>query len=461
MLPTSDLPSGLRRALCAAAVFAMAMPQPTFAANKDVTLEMRPHCVFGDLDPGFGGYVPDAKGITTPTEGKCYSFETRDPRTRQTPVLKKGETLDIDIIARNPGRQDISRFRSWLAYDPTTLEGQEIEIDDAFPLETPGESGFDESEGYAKIGASAEEDQDDETVVLARVRFTVIDVSEAQTVITFYDAESAADAHTMAGAGEPEENVLALPLGSLLVRLDGGSSGSDDTEDDAGDDDETDEGDADNDDDGAHAAGDDGMTPVPPSPPVTPPQESSVGAASSAPASQAASSTAPIAPPPSGTSLFPQLQVQNLRATTEGTSIYLAWDALTSTELAGYNVYYGTVSGQYIQRRSVDKGSNTLTLRNLQAGRAYYIAVRGVSTSGAESEFSKEVGITVGNPATSTNPLASIVDQGPQGTPPETDGTLAGETGLPSPLVLLLAVSAVIGTVMAFRRQMTAFTPHA
>lgn len=420
----------------------MLLPQHVAGATQNVTLEMRPHCTFEEMEGEFGGTVPDVEGTTSPNENTCYPFETEDPKTKRTRVLEQGDTLDMDLILRNPTGQDISRFRAWLAYDPTMLVGEEIEIDESFELPTPGEADFSEDDGWAKIGASTADPISAKMIVLARVKFTVLEASEPRTIISFYDPQSGADSHTQVLVGDPGENVLEPALGSLLVRLN--TETSVDPDDWTGAEDDTDAG-----------ASEDSVS----SEDSLPPMVASSVAASSMPAFELPS--LPAATPPPTSSLFSQLQVQNLRATTEGTSIYLAWDALNSAELAGYNVYYGTVSGQYIQRRSVDKGSTTLTLRNLPLGRTYFIAVRGMSTSGAESDFSREVGIVVGNPATSTSPLASIVNQGPQGTPPRTGGSLAGNTGVPSGLALLLIASAIVGTALAFKRQMTAYTPRA
>lgn len=158
---------------------------------------------------------------------------------------------------------------------------------------------------------------------------------------------------------------------------------------------------------------------------------------------------------------FTLLQVQNLRATTEGTAVFLAWDPLPSAELTGYNVYYGTTSGKYIQRRSIDSTSTTLTVRGLMEGQTYYFAVRGVNGKSQETQFSKEVGIRVGYPETSTNPLAAsaVTDKGPKGTPPKTGGTIAGDSGTSSVYILFFAACGVIGTLMAFRRQIVAAAP--
>lgn len=87
---------------------------------------------------------------------------------------------------------------------------------------------------------------------------------------------------------------------------------------------------------------------------------------------------------------------------TEG-EITLAWDSTTDPSVAGYKIYYGTVSravsGSY--ERSTDVGmatqtqtsSNTAsyTLRGLTMGRTYYIAITAYDKTHVESNFSNEV----------------------------------------------------------------------
>ena len=68
----------------------------------------------------------------------------------------------------------------------------------------------------------------------------------------------------------------------------------------------------------------------------------------------------------------------------------LAWNASTSTDVAGYKVYMGTASGVYGPSTSV---GNVLTsqVTTLQSGTTYFFTVTAVDTSGNESTFSNEV----------------------------------------------------------------------
>ena len=80
--------------------------------------------------------------------------------------------------------------------------------------------------------------------------------------------------------------------------------------------------------------------------------------------------------------------------------VTLAWDPNTESDLAGYKVYYGTVSGAYGTVISIGT-QTTYTVTGLPAG-TFYFAVTAYNTSGLESGFSNEVSATVsGTPGTS------------------------------------------------------------
>ena len=150
-----------------------------------------------------------------------------------------------------------------------------------------------------------------------------------------------------------------------------------------------------------------------------------------------------------------------MRVTTEGSTVYVAWDPLASSELQGYNVYYGTEMGRYLQRRTLPVESNTIALRALPLDTTYYLAVRAINTKNEESAFSQEVAVKVGDPGSSTAPLRGITDDSPRGQNPLEQSeapapSVPGETGIPTTILLLLLLSAVIGTLIAFRRQFVA-----
>jgi len=81
-----------------------------------------------------------------------------------------------------------------------------------------------------------------------------------------------------------------------------------------------------------------------------------------------------------------------------GAGVQLSWDAPTTnvdgtplTDLAGYNIYYGTESGSYAH--SINVG-NVLTYSfsiSEDLNRTYYFAATAYDTSANESEYSNEV----------------------------------------------------------------------
>jgi hypothetical protein len=70
-------------------------------------------------------------------------------------------------------------------------------------------------------------------------------------------------------------------------------------------------------------------------------------------------------------------------------NVTLNWQSSSSTNVAGYNIYYGTASGQYtgkIMLGNVD----TATISNLDCGTTYYFSATALDSNGNESGFSNE-----------------------------------------------------------------------
>ena len=74
----------------------------------------------------------------------------------------------------------------------------------------------------------------------------------------------------------------------------------------------------------------------------------------------------------------------------EAAYLDLAWDPNQEPDLAGYRIYYGTSSREYID--FVDVGNvTTYRFDNLLADVTFYIAVTAYDTADNESDFSEEV----------------------------------------------------------------------
>ena len=70
--------------------------------------------------------------------------------------------------------------------------------------------------------------------------------------------------------------------------------------------------------------------------------------------------------------------------------VTLTWDPNSEPDLAGYEIYYGTASGNY--QWKINVGNVTAyTVNNLDTGRTYYFAATAYNTKGQESGYSNEV----------------------------------------------------------------------
>jgi len=77
-------------------------------------------------------------------------------------------------------------------------------------------------------------------------------------------------------------------------------------------------------------------------------------------------------------------------STAEAAHLDLAWSPNEEADLAGYRVYYGTTSGEYIN--FVDVGNvTTYRLADLLDSVTYFIAITAYDTANNESDFSGEV----------------------------------------------------------------------
>jgi len=88
----------------------------------------------------------------------------------------------------------------------------------------------------------------------------------------------------------------------------------------------------------------------------------------------------------------------------------LAWDPNTESDLAGYRIHYGTVSGSYTVHTDVHNVT-TYTVTGLTAGQTYFFAATAYDASGNESGYSNPVSYAVpgvnGAPTTPAAPTAT------------------------------------------------------
>jgi hypothetical protein len=75
-------------------------------------------------------------------------------------------------------------------------------------------------------------------------------------------------------------------------------------------------------------------------------------------------------------------------------SVTLAWDPSSGTNIAGYNLYYGSASNTYTNWVAVANIAQG-TVTGLNVGATYYFTVTAFDASGLESDYSNEVAYTV------------------------------------------------------------------
>ena len=75
-------------------------------------------------------------------------------------------------------------------------------------------------------------------------------------------------------------------------------------------------------------------------------------------------------------------------------SVKLTWDASTSTNVASYQIYYGTTSGSYTQVVSAGDVTQT-TITGLTPGTTYFLAATSSDDASLESVYSNEIEFVV------------------------------------------------------------------
>ncbi len=370
--------------------------------TNEPMLFLAPHCTEEDRDD-------------------CESFDVKDPQTLITGPLAVGDLLDIDVVLRTPEPGKVAAVRSWLSYHPGILEARSVELTDAVTLPMPGEQDIDASRGLVRIGGGTEGKLKDIETPIARITFRVL-MAQPNAMISFVNffPDNSGETSVIDATQTPLLVTEPAKLELKFVEVQSSSSSS----------------------------------------------TSSSSSSTSSGAFDSSSSSVPSSSSTSSStdesSTFKILQIQNLRITSQGDSLFIGWDPLRSTELTGYNVYYGTVSGRYIQRRGLGTDSTSLVVRNLETGVQYFVAVRGFNANNDETAFSQEASVVIGRPETSTAPLsANQIENVPDSNPVETRGgeTVTGETGMSETLIVLLGIAAMVGTALAWRRQLT-FASH-
>lgn len=339
----------------------------------------------------------------------CPTFSVENLDTLRTDRLSTGDILDVDVVLQASTPSDVRTIRAWLSYNPAELEARSVELLPALTAPIPGESIIDAEKGLVKIGGGIVATLSAGETSIARVTFRVRNALK-DSRISYYGFASNGTGETSV-QNASGQGILSVQPASLLVDLSDTVASS-----------------------------------IPP--PLTAPS----------PSPPVQSTGTPLPSPMAGgqNSAFSLLQPQFVKLTTQGRDILVGWESLRSSQLAGYNVYYGTVSGLYLQRRSIPATTNSLILRDLEAGTQYFVAVRGYDANSTETAFSQEEAVVVGRPETSTSPLSEDPSAGNYGENPIESNSgkiITGETGISEMMLVLCVVSALIGTGFAVWRQ--------
>jgi hypothetical protein len=70
-------------------------------------------------------------------------------------------------------------------------------------------------------------------------------------------------------------------------------------------------------------------------------------------------------------------------------NVSLGWNPSSDANVTGYNIYYGTVSGDYTNKVTIGNVS-AITISDLTAGATYYFAATAFDATGDESVYSNE-----------------------------------------------------------------------
>jgi hypothetical protein len=92
--------------------------------------------------------------------------------------------------------------------------------------------------------------------------------------------------------------------------------------------------------------------------------------------------------------LFLSVPALLFTSTNAHAQVTLGWTASTGSNVTGYEIYYGTVSGNYTY--NVNAGNTTsYALSGLSAGATYYFAATAYDSAGDQSAYSNQVSYTV------------------------------------------------------------------
>lgn len=405
----------------------------------------------------FAGQLPAPGGASTPP---CLPF-TANGQMYQTPETPVGTPVRLNVYLSNPAKMPIDTVHLWLAYDPEALSGSTLTIGPRFTDVTAAETGFFPAEGYIKITAHTGKSQPADTqLLIATIEVRPLSDKTPSTALSFYGVSAATDAKTKVTSGNSSgTTILDLEQPSLMVRIAAPAKTSSSSS--------------------SATTSSSSVSSASASGSVIASSSTSAAVSSAALSSESSSSIAPLSSSSSSTTRpaassssslpagvsteFRRAQVQGLAIGTQNGNAILSWLPLQQPGIAGYHLYYSSVTGVYTQRRTLAATANGDIVTGLPNGERYFFAIRAYNALGIESDYSREVAVVIGQPNTATAPLAGSVTGTVTPLPtntqatviPSTSTTVVGKTGVSDVFNGILAIAAAVGMWAAFRRQFT------
>lgn len=279
----------------------------------------------------------------------CSTATENETQRVSTLAHNYGEEFSVDIYIKNPSQQKIISAQTWLEYDKNKLEGVKVDTSASiFDFVAPGENQFDQAKGLVKIGRSSIATQTSVSeLFVAKVTFKVIAKNQGKAILKFHDYQLSESWHTSVRVMEDSfpVNILENAPKDFVINLNQSGSVSE-----------------------------------------------SIASGQNSGQTQTTTSLSNL-PRPTG-----------FKATTGNGYIFLIWDQSKDQKIKGYNLYYSSTSGRYLQRRPVGN-VNQYELANLQNGKTYFLAITAYDYNDRETDYSDEIRITVGDPNSSSNPI--------------------------------------------------------
>jgi hypothetical protein len=318
------------------------------------------------------------------------------------------ENLTVSIQIKNPSAQAVISVQSWLKYDPAILKGKKINTDGSpFDFVAPGENTFDDQQGLVKIGRSSTGGGSTESdIIVAEVSFERL--SNQATTISFYNfqVDSSGNTSVRVFADGFPVNILKTAPASFQVKEGESIPSKASLAEDKQKEEER--------------------------------QKQLEQELEQERQAQAAAEQERLA------EIERQSRPQNLHVTSGPNYVILSWDEMPN--MKGYNIYYSTTSGRYLQRR----GAGDVTeyyFEGFEIDQIYYFAVTAYDFNNKETDYSNEVRIKIGYPESSSSPLVLTQSQKIiQKTKKHVDS---------GPAEMMLILLAITGLITIFVRKKT------